>query len=77
MIRLLFFVLVLLTLWWIGRGPARPRRRVGRGTRRRVTAPCPYCQARVGFQQIRLNPAETHSICRACLREVHRSPHQA
>ena len=74
MIRLVLVVLVLLTLCWVGRRAERYPRPVRRRRRRRATPPCPYCQARVGLQQIRVDRAEIYAICRACLRTVAPAP---
>ncbi len=77
MIRLVLVVLLFVAVYWLGRR-AGHREATRRRTARRRGAPlCPYCQARLGFQRIQVGDDDTYAICRACLREVHRTPHRA
>ena len=68
------------------RGPHRRGRVVRTPTRKRATGritvrpwyrPCPHCRAWCGFQRIRVDYAETHVICRACLRRVDGAQYRA
>lgn len=77
MIRLVLIGLLLVAVYWLGHRAGRherPRRRIARG---QGAPPCPYCQARLGFQRVRVGDDDTYALCRACLREVHRTPHRA
>ena len=77
MIRLVLVGLLFMAVYWLGRRVGRHERASRRIARRRGAPPCPSCQARLGFQRIQVGDDDTYVLCRACLREVDRTPHRA